>query len=382
MRPMKILFFANTEWHLFNFRLALAKHLRDHGVEVVMVSPPGPYGKQIEAEGFRWIPIPMVRRSLNPLREVRLLWELSGIYKKEKPDLAHHFTVKCVVYGGLAASISRTRAVVSAVTGMGYVFSGDSFLKRILRSWVCSLLRWGINGTHRRLILQNPDDRQVLLTAGVINKESARVIVGSGVNTQRFHPNPLRAVIPGKPRKIVFAARLLWDKGVKEFIDAAQIIRTAGYEAEFIIAGEPDPGNPGSIPVATLKKWKKEGAVNFAGHVADMAVFLREADIVVLASRYGEGVPRSLTEAAATGLPIVTTNTPGCREIVKDGVNGYLIHACDPHALAEVLIKMIKDPALAVRMGEAGRARVLAEFDERLVFEQTLNVYRELLPGF
>ena len=381
-QPLKVLFFANTEWYLFNFRLALAKHLRERGVEVVMVSPPGPYGEKLEADGFRWIPVPMARRSLNPLREAWLLWRLFCVYQAEKPDIAHHFTIKCVVYGGLASSAARIQGVVNAITGLGYVFIGNDFRAKILRPLVRQLLRFVIDGHNRRLILQNPDDRQTFLSAGLINDERIRMIPGSGVDTERFRPNPpLSTTVSRQCAKVVFAARLLWDKGLAEFVEAAQKLQSAGVHAEFVIAGDPDPGNPASIPNETLAEWRTHPAITLLGHVADMVAFLEDAHVMVLPS-YREGLPRSLIEAAAAGLPIVTTNVPGCREVVADGVNGFLVPVRDSAALAKAIGKILEDPALAARMGSAGRAKALSEFDERLVFEKTVDVYRELDSKF
>lgn len=378
--PKKVLMFANTEWYLFNFRLPLAKHLREQGVDVIMVSPFGPYGKKIETEGFRWIGVPMSRRSLNPITEIGLLWRLLKIYQVEKPDIAHHFTIKCVVYGGIVASAARIHGVVSAVTGLGYVFIGNDFKARILRPLVRQMLRYVMDGANRRLILQNPDDRQIFITAGLIKSDHVRLIAGSGVDTQRFQPRSKRVQLERPCAKVVFAARLLWDKGVAEFVAAAQRLNAQGINAEFVIAGDPDPGNPASIPEETLSKWRELPFISMLGHVTDMAVFLESADVMVLPS-YREGLPRSLIEAAAAGLPIVTTDVPGCRETVENGVNGFLTPVRDSSALAEAMLKILEDPELAKKMGVTGRAKALSEFDERLVFSKTLDVYRELVSN-
>jgi glycosyltransferase involved in cell wall biosynthesis len=378
--PKKVLMFANTEWYLFNFRLPLAKHLREQGVEVIMVSPFGPYGKKIETEGFRWIGVPMSRRSLNPITEIRLLWRLFKIYQVEKPDIAHHFTIKCVVYGGLVASAGRIHGVVSAVTGLGYVFIGNDFRAKILRPIVRQLLRFVIDGANRRLILQNPDDKQVFLNSGLIKSDYVRMIAGSGVDTQRFQPRSIHVQLERPRARVVFAARLLWDKGVAEFVAAAQRLYAQGINAEFVIAGDPDPGNPASIPEETLSKWRELPFISMLGHVADMAAFLESADVMVLPS-YREGLPRGLIEAAAAGLPIVTTDVPGCRETVENGVNGFLTPARDSSLLAEALLKLLENPELAKQMGVAGRAKALSEFDEQLVFSKTLDVYRELVTN-
>ncbi len=378
-RPLKVLLFANTEWYLFNFRLALAKAARAQGAEVVMVSPPGPYGEKLRAEGFRWIAVPMTRRSLNPVREAFLLAALWRLYRREKPDIAHHFTIKCVVYGALAARGSGTRGVVNAVAGMGYVFSSDELLARTLRPLVRGLLRFAINGRQSRLIVQNPDDERVIVGSGLMDARHVRLIAGSGVDTQRYQPRTRAPGTDDGVASIVFAARLLWDKGVAEFVQAAQALRAEGLNARFFVAGEPDPGNPASVPEEQLTAWRKEGAVTLLGHVSDMPALIAKTDVVVLPTYYREGVPRSLIEAAAAGLPIVTTDAPGCREIVQDGVNGFLVPVGDGVALASAIRKLVLDPGIAVRMGAAGRQKVLAQFDERIVFTNTFAVYQELV---
>ena len=374
---MKLIFFANTEWYLFNFRLGLAKYLRDRGAEVVMVSPSGPFGRKLEAEGFRWIPVPMARRSLNPLREAWLIWRLIRIYQTEKPDLAHHFTIKCVVYGGLAARLVGVRGIVGAVAGMGFVFASQQLLARLLRPIVRLLLRVAIGGENCRLILQNSDDCDAIVSSAIVDQNHIRLIPGSGVNTKRFAPF-ISKKEPDRPPKVLLAARLIWEKGIAEYVTAARELKEGGFKVEFLLAGEPDVGNPNSISAEQVNSWRKEGVIKPLGHVEDMAGLLREIDVVTLPSFYREGVPRTLIEAAAAGLPIVTTDMPGCRDVVDDGVNGFLVPARDSNALAIALRKVLEAPTLAARMGAAGRKKALAEFDESLVFERTLNVYREL----
>jgi len=378
-RPLRVLLFANTEWYLFNFRLALAKAARAEGAEVMMASPPGPYGEKLRAEGFRWVSVPMVRRSLNPMREVFVLWALWRLYRREKPDIAHHFTIKCVVYGGLAAKLAGTRGVVGAVTGMGYVFSSKELIARRLRPLVRRLLRFAISGRQSRLIVQNPDDRRAVVDAGLMDASHVRLIAGSGVDTQRYHPRSDALCASGRTPSVVFAARLLWDKGVAEFVRAAQVLRAEGLDIQFLVAGEPDEGNPASVPEEQLTAWREEGSVRLLGHVQDMPALMATADVVVLPS-YREGVPRSLIEAAAAGLPIVTTDVPGCREVVEDGVNGILVPVRDAAALTTAIRKLALDPSLASRMGAASRQKALAQFDERIVLANTLAVYRELVP--
>ena len=372
---MKILFFANTDWYLYNFRLPLACYLRDQGHEVVMLSPPGSYVAHLQAAGFRALTVPMQRRSLNPVRELALHSHIRRLYARERPDLVHHFTIKCVVYGSLAARLARIPARINAVTGLGHVFTSHSVKARLLRPPVRALLRLALGGSNSRLILQNSDDLATFQQTRLIGPAQIRLIRGSGVNTARFQsaPRPVAAT----PCKILLATRLLWEKGVGEYVAAARQLRQEGIAAEFLLAGDPDPGNPTSVPLEQLAAWRQEGSIILLGHVDDMAALWPQIDIAVLPS-YGEGMPRSLIEAAACGLPLVTTDAPGCRESVEHDTNGLLVPPRDSTALAAVIRRLCLEPKTRQRMGQASRAKALAEFDERLVFEKTLAVYREL----
>jgi glycosyltransferase involved in cell wall biosynthesis len=379
-KKLKAILFANTEWYLYNFRLPLARALRARGFEVLLISPPGEYGERLRAEGFRWQPLPMDRRSLNPPRELGLLFHLTRLYRRERPDVVHHFTVKCVIYGAIAAALARVPARINAVAGLGYVFSNPALKARLLRPLVGGLMRWSMNSPRSRLILQNSDDVAAFTQAHLADPRHIRLIKGSGVDTERFRPRaepPLSA----PPTRVLLAARLLWDKGIGEYVDAARRLRAAGLPIHFLLAGAPDPGNPDSVRQEELDAWAaEEGLVQPLGHVADMRALFAKTDIVVLPSYYGEGVPRSLIEAAACALPIVTTNNPGCREVVTDGVEGLLVPVRDAGTLAAAIRRLHAHPEWARQLGRAARAKTLAEFDERIVIERTLAVYQELLP--
>lgn len=374
-KSMKILLFANTDWYLYNFRLTLAQAIKAQGHDVICISPPGPYGAGLEASGCRWLPLPMDRRSLNLWTEVRLLQHLITLYRRIHPDLAHHFTLKCVGYGSLAARVAGV-PTVNAITGLGHVFTTDTLRTRLLRPAIRGLLRFCLNHPHSRLIVQNPDDREELLAQRLVHAERIRLIRGSGVDTQRFRPRagPRRP----SPFRVLLAARLIWEKGVGEYAQAARQLRQEGLPIEFRLAGEPDPGNPTAVPQETIAEWQQQGSLTVLGHVDAMESLLADTDLMVLPS-YREGTPRSLLEAAACGLPVITTDSIGCREVVEHGVNGLLVPPRNATALADAIRRFYHDPQECQRMGQAGRAKVLAEFDERLVIQQTLAVYRELL---
>jgi len=374
----KVVLFANTDWYLFNFRRSLALALRDAGFELLLLSPPGPYGERLRALGLRWEPVPMERRSLDPLREAGVLRHLMRLFRSEKPDLVHGFTIKCAVYGALAARLAGVPAQVSAVAGMGYVFTSDDARARLLRPLVRTLLRAALDGRNARLVLQNPDDVALFEQAGLVRPERIRLIPGSGVDCIRFAPRPERRRDPDRPLRVLLAARLLWDKGLAEYVEAAQRLPEEGRHIEFLLAGDPDPGNPAAVPEDTVRGWVEQGLLQRLGHVDDMPALLGSVDVVVLPS-YREGLPKGLIEAAACGLPLVTTDVPGCREVVTDGIDGLLVPVRDGGQLAAAIARLQDDPPLAARLGAAARRRALAEFDERIVIQRTLAVYGELL---
>lgn len=375
----KIVLFANTDWYLYNFRRSLALVLLAHGYDLLLISPPGPYGEKLRALGMRWEPVPMDRRSLNPLREAKLLAWLVSLFRTERPVLVHGFTIKCAVYGSLAARLAGVQARVNAVAGMGYVFTSNDTKARVLRPLVRTLLRAALDGGNARLVLQNPDDVALFEAAGLVDRNHVRLIPGSGVDCSRFVARDGQRD-PARPLRVLLAARLLWDKGLAEYVEAARRLRGEDRAIEFLLAGDPDPGNPAAVPESIVRGWADEGVLQWLGHVDDMAGLFASVDVVVLPS-YREGLPKGLIEAAACALPLVTTDVPGCREVVSDGVDGLLVPVRDAAALAAAIARLHDDPELAARLGKAARAKALAEFDEQIVIARTLAVYRELLPA-
>ncbi len=377
---MKVILFANTEWYLFNFRLSLAQALRAEGHEVLLVSPPGAYGARLQALGFAWQAVPMERKSLNPFKELGVMWRLCCLYRRERPALVHHFTIKCVIYGSMAALWARVPARVNAVAGMGYVFTNTSLKARVLRPLVRGLIRLVVNGSGARLILQNSDDMIAFDEASLARPGLTRLVMGSGVDLMRFLPRLPLALKDGQvrpPTRVVLAARLLWDKGIAEFVEAARQLRAKGLRIEFLLAGAPDPGNPAAVPQAMLQLWEAEGLIELLGQVDDMAALFASAHIAVLPS-YREGLPKSLIEAAACALPLVATDVPGCREVVTHELTGLRVPVKNATALADAIERLHRDPEFAHQLGQAARERVVQEFDERIVIKKTLAVYREL----
>lgn len=375
----KIILFANTDWYLYNFRLPLARRIREHGVDLVLVSPQGPYAEKLEAEGFCWEELPLSRRGLNPIVEWKALVDVWRLYRHERPDLVHHFTIKPILFGSLAARWLNISAVVNSVTGLGFLFVNQGLLTVVLRYLVRPIYWAAMNHSRLKVIFQNEQDQGVLIRMGIVSKGKTVVIPGSGVDITRFEPRPEPA---GDP-VVLMASRMLWDKGVAEFVEAARLLRQHKPSARFILVGRPDEGNPASIPEHTLRMWHDEGVVEWWGHREDMPQVLASCHVVALPTSYGEGIPKILIEAAAAGKPIVATDVPGCREIVHHGVNGLLVPINDPMALADAIRRFLTDPVLRSTMGRAGREMVIQRFTEEVVNKQTINIYQQLLPkGF
>ena len=370
---MKILFFANTDWYLYNFRRDLALALREQGNEVILISPAGDYSSRLQALGFRWIDFPLSRRGMNPLAELRSLTRLVRLYRLEAPDLVHHFTIKCVLYGTLAARRARIRAVVNSITGLGYIFLPGGALKKVLRFFVRIWYRMVLRGS--QVIFENDDDRWAFLQYGFIQPADGHLIPGVGVDTRRFAPSAFPAGLP----VVLLAARLLWDKGIAEFVEAVRLLHRTGIPARFVLAGRTDRGNPASIPEAQIKAWADEGLVEWWGWIEDMSAILPKVSIVCLPSYYREGLPTVLVEASACGRPVVTTDWPGCRDAVRNGISGFLVRERDAVSLSEALQKLIVSPGLCSKMGAAGRQLVEEKYSAEKVLTQINSVYQESL---
>lgn len=368
----RVLLFANTDWYLHNFRLPLALALREAGCDVVMVAPRGVYAGRFAEHGLRYVPFEFNRLSLNPVQQMSAVARLAALYRRERPDLVHHFTIKCAVYGSLAAKLVGPPAVVNAFAGLGSAFSEKADRFRHVRRLVISTSRVALSGT--LAIVQNPEDLDLMTVSGLATKEQIALIRGSGVNLERFTPRETPRM---GPLRVLFASRLIRSKGIGDFESMARRLGSGG-DWEFLIAGAPDPGNPDTLTSGELAALRARGHVQLLGHVEDMAALLSTVDIVVLPTRYGEGVPRILIEAAAAGLPLVATDAPGCREIVAPDGNGYLVPPGDIDALAAAVRSLLVDSELRASMGVMSRARSKA-FSETRVIVETFGVYFKAL---
>ena len=371
----KIILFANTDWYIYNFRLALAKELRSHGYEVVILSPPGNFHERLQANGFQWIPFPLSRQGTNPLSELWTLWRLIRIYRRVKPVFVHHFTIKPVIYGSLVAHILGIKGIINSITGLGHLFIDPGLVTRILRSLAKIFYRASLKKT--QVIFENPEDQNTFIQNRLLQPEQTHLILGTGVDVEKFQPTIKTNHTP----LVLFSSRLLITKGILEFVDAAQLLKQKGLKARFAIAGTPDPGNPASIPQGQIDAWQRSGLVEIWGWQDDMPSILAKADIFCLPS-YREGVPNALLEACACGIPIVTTDVPGCRDVVTHELNGLLVPPRDSQALANAMEKLLNDASLRDTMGNAGREIALEKFSLDKIIEQTLAIYYQALPTF
>jgi len=368
---MKAILVSNTAAYLLNMWLPLARALRDQGVDVVLAAPGDSETNALVAEGFRFEALPILRGVGLPWEELRALTAILRLYRRERPDVVHHFTAKPIVYGSLAAKLTGVPTRISTISGLGYVFARTSLLSRVWQRLVLSLYRFVLRGRNSWIIFQNPDDRDLFLRRGVASIDRTAVVLGSGVDTRAFPSSPLPNGIP----VVLCAARLLWEKGIAEYVAAARMLRQQGLSARFLLAGWHDLEHPAAIPESVISSWQDEGVVEYVGYCKDMVRLLRDCTIVVLPSKYREGVPRVLVEAASMARPLIATDVPGCREVCIDGVTGTLINPGDTAGLSAAIAGMLADPTAAAQLGRNGRTLVEKAFDLKRVVSETVAVY-------
>lgn len=370
----RILLFANTTWYLYNFRLGLARAARQAGHEVILVGPPDEYGQRLIQMGFCWVPLALRRRGLNPLVESATLLRCVRLYRRLKPDLVHHFTVKPVVYGTHAARLAGIRRVVNSVAGLGHAFLQRGMRGQVLRALAAVLYRSALRHEFTRTVFENPTDLLEFVRLGLVPQPQAIVVPGSGLDLDRYRP----VEEPGGTPVVLLASRMLWEKGIADFVQAARGLKEKGVVARFLLAGNPDCGNPSSIPEAQLRRWAEEGVVEWLGQQEEMPELYAGSNIVVLPS-LREGLPRTLVEAAASARAIVATDVPGCRDVVRHGVNGLLVPPRNPDALAEAIHCLLADADLRRSMGMKGREFVEQELADGPVNSAILRLYEDLL---
>lgn len=373
---MILLFIVNIPEFFLSHRLPLAIAARNAGFTVHVATGPGSACQEITELGFEHHLLPISRSGRNPLAELRTLWGLYRLMRTISPDLVHLVTIKPVLYGGLMARFSGVPAMVAAISGLGTVFVDRDQRRSWIRSGVEWLYRLALGHPNAKVIFQNPDDRAALTDMGAVSKDKTALIRGSGVSLASC---PMRTEPEGVP-VVTFAARLLEDKGVREFVEAARVLKERGVVARFWLAGSPDPGNLTSISEKELSHWGKDGCVEILGYRSDIPNLFANSNIVALPS-YREGLPKALVEAAACGRAVVTTDVPGCRDAIEPESTGLLVPVRDAPALADAIQFLIENPERRKQMGASGRALAEREFAIEKVVDAHLAIYQELTNG-
>jgi glycosyltransferase involved in cell wall biosynthesis len=360
---------ANASWNILNYRLPLIRALQDAGHEVVLLAPRDEYTPQLTGAGFRWIDLPLDQRGVNPLVELLSLVQILKVYRRERPDIVHHFTPKCVIYGSIAARLAGVKKIVNTITGLGYVFSGSSAGQRIMQFIVRILYRPALSGA--RVVFQNPEDLENLLSPEEVRRGNFYQLGGTGVSLMKYMQTPE----PGGPPVVMLPARLIEEKGVVYFVEAARILKRQGSQARFVLVGSPDANRRDSITAVTLRQWVSEGVIEWWGWQNDMDKIYPKANIVSLPTYYGEGVPKSLIEAAACARPIVASDIPGCRKVVVHGENGFLVPIKNAPALARAIDTLLEDADLRRKMGTKSRSIAEMRFSVRQNIHKYFSIY-------
>jgi glycosyltransferase involved in cell wall biosynthesis len=390
----KIAIVANTAWYLANFRMNLANTLRSFGYEVIAIAPSGADVSRIEEAGIRFVPMPMDNMGTNPIRDTVLFLRLFETLRRERPAVYLGYTVKPNVYGGLACQLLGIPSVHN-ISGLGTAFIHNTWLTRMVRR----LYRLGLRKA-AKVFFQNQDDLELFLHHRLVLPAQTECLPGSGVDTRWFapdvhHPRPLEemenrnSLLPGqtikgisvehRPFRFLLSARLLWDKGIWEYIEASRQLISEGKEIECQLLGFLDVENRTAISRSSIEEWEREGVLHYVGATNDVRPFIAQADCVVLPS-YREGTPRSLLEAASMGKPVITTDVVGCREVVEDRTTGLLCRPQDAKDLAEKMRRMVAlTEENRIEMGRRGREKMIREFDEKFVIQKYLNVISEIV---
>jgi glycosyltransferase involved in cell wall biosynthesis len=371
---MKVMLVLNSAWNLVNFRAGLIRALVANGYEVLAVAPSDEYASHLTELGCRFVPLEMDNKGTHPGRDLLLFFRFLKLLRREHPDIFLAYTVKPNIYGSLAAHILGV-PVVNNIAGLGSVFIRDDWLTRLVR-WLYKLAL----SHSKHVFFQNNEDLQMFVVQGLVCPNQVSRLPGSGIDLKRFQYSPMTA-LESHPFHFLLVARLLWDKGVGEYVEAARTIRLKYPEVKFQLLGFLDVKNPSAVSSRQMNDWVKEGVVEYLGASDDVKPYLIEANCIVLPS-YREGVPRSLLEAAAIGRPIVTTDTIGCRDVVVDGLNGLLCRVKDAKDLAKKMQLMIEmTPSKLSCMANFGRKKVEIEFDETIVINRYLATIKSILSN-
>lgn len=355
-------------------RLNLALAAKDKGLSVIVASRGGELRDKIESYGFKYVDTNNVRSDLNFFQQFAQIRRLYKIFLQEKPDIVHNISIKPVIYGSIAARLAKINKIVNLINGLGSVFTSTSKTKVIILRIIIIVLYWfALQGKNIKVIFQNPDDLKLFKKLQLVKDKQCHLILGSGVDTQRFKAleKPHQNNVP----KILYCGRMLWSKGLQHLIEAVEILEASGERFELHLVGEPDPDNPESIDESILVGWQEKELITYHGFQPNVLQYIHDCDIAVLPTFLREGIPLSLIEIASCGKPIITTNVPGCREIVQENVNGILVTPKNPTLLADAIKRLLIDPELRLKMGLRGRKLVEQRFSSEIINKQTLALY-------
>ena len=354
--------------------MAIGLRLLSVGYEVHVVAP-GTCPEILAEHGFRYHQVSMSRKGKNPFGELGTICALYSVYRRIQPAIVHLVTIKPYLYGSIAARLANVPAVVSAVAGLGILFSQNNLKSLLLRVLLFPLFRFAFGHRNQSVIFQNRDDQAILHRFAGLSEQKSVLIRGAGVDLRRYPYMPEPDGVP----VISLASRLLKDKGVVEFAEASRVLQQRGVKSEFWLIGTPDPGNANTVTQAQLDGWQKAGLVKCLGYRTDIAALFALSHIVTLPSCYGEGLPKVLIEAAACGRAVVTTDHPGCRDAIEVDKTGLLIPIKDSTALADAIERLINNPAQRQRLGRAGRELAENVFDVEKVIDEHIEIYEQLL---
>lgn len=365
-----LVYVITEDWFFASHFLDRAIAAKNSGYKVSVVTRCRETAQELDAHGLIFENIEFSRRGLNPVGELATVVRLRAILRRINPDIVHNIALKPVVLGSLAARLAGVRNVVNAPVGMGYVFTSHESKARILRPLVKRLIRNVLSRPNSKVIIENSDDYNNLISGRFAKRESISLVKGAGVDTAKFNYKAESI----EPVKVIMVARLLRDKGIQEFIDAAEIVKQSNSSVKFLLVGDVDDGNPTSLNTKQLVELKNSQNVEWLGARLDIAELLTASHIACLPS-YREGLPKSLIEAASVGRAIVATDVPGCREVVTHLINGLLVPPRDSKALAAALLVLVNDPELRSKMGRENRSKAEREFANEIIIRQTQNVY-------
>ena len=371
----RILFIVNAEWYFKLHWLPLAIGLKNSGYEVLIAaSEERGEGSAFEQVGIKFFRLPFQRQSFNPFYEFWSLIKIIVLLREVRPEIVHNITIKPVIIGTFAAQLVNIPNIINTITGLGFTFLKQGFLGSALRSSMLFIYRLMFLKNNVFVSFQNIDDKKLIMPKVRARINRSIVINGVGVITSKFKQHP----IPENDNIVILASRLLWDKGVGEFVKAAIYLKSIKSKVRMVLVGMPDEMNPASISNQELSEWCNENYVEWWGHQDNMPEIINKASIVVLPS-YREGLPTILIEAASVGRPLIATDVPGCREVVNNGINGYLVPIKDHIALAETINKMINNYSLMKRMGTNSRRIALNKFDIKIILQQHIKLYNSIL---